>query len=323
MANIIEFKKIIKNYPGIKALQEISFTIQEGSIHGLLGPNGAGKTTCMEILSGLIPPTSGEIYIFGHKRTAHEKELKSTIGYLPEQPPLYPNMKVLEYLKFVGDIHFMPKKERDQRIEELCKKCDLVNLKNRIIGTLSKGQRQKIGIAQALVFNPKIIILDEPTVGLDPKAIMDIRDIIRELKNEHTIILSSHQLHEIGLLCSDITIINKGKIVSTGNVQNIIEAFQEQQILKARVRNWPKSDSKSELIKIRKYFNCHQVEVLEVSPEEQIVTFYSEKGEDIRSKVSKYLINNNCDLLSFEEDKMDIEGIFKLATNEFSEMRPQ
>jgi len=197
MENSTEFtiitKQIGKEYPGRVALSDVSFKVKKGSIHGFLGPNGAGKTTTMKILNGLVVPTTGQF------------EISGSIGFLPENPPLYGNMTVDEYLSFVFSIYekntSLRSNEIQKRIDSVKEKCGLMNVSNRLIENLSKGYKQRVGIAQALVHSPEIIILDEPTVGLDPVAIVEIRNLIQSLKGSHTILFSSHQLHEVELLC--------------------------------------------------------------------------------------------------------------------------
>ena len=200
----IEIKNLSKNYPGRVALNDISFSVKKGSVHGFLGPNGAGKSTTMKILSGLIPESSGEFKVNGK------------VGFLPEHPPVYPNMSVEDYLTFVLKI-YSPEKSTNHiaqnSVADVMEKTGLTDVKERLIGNLSKGYQQRVGIAQALVHSPEIIILDEPTVGLDPVAISDIRDLINKLKKDHTILFSTHQLHDVELLCSEITLINHGRIV--------------------------------------------------------------------------------------------------------------
>ena len=215
MSLAIHLKNITKEYPGIKALNGIDLKVKRGTIHGFLGPNGAGKSTAMNIIAGLTPPSSGEVYIDGEAVLEDDSIAKAKIGLLPEHPPLYLNMRVEDYLNFCQEINGGRDVEDCQRV---IARCGLACVKGRLIGNLSKGFRQRVGIAQSLVFGAKIIILDEPTVGLDPNAIAEVRELILELKADHTILLSTHQLHEVARICDEITIINDGKIIKTGSL---------------------------------------------------------------------------------------------------------
>ena len=211
---MIEVKNLVKKYGNQFAVNDISFTVEEGKIYGLLGPNGAGKSTCMNIMTGYIAATSGEVKINGHDIVTDAEEAKKFIGYLPEIPPLYPDMTVSEYLNFVAELKKVPKVARAQEIEDVMTKTFITDMKNKLIKHLSKGYKQRVGLAQAMLGNPSVIILDEPMVGLDPKQILEIRELILSLKKEHTVILSSHILSEVSAVCDEIMIISKGKMVA-------------------------------------------------------------------------------------------------------------
>lgn len=218
---MIEMKNITRYYGNFRALNDISLTVEKGEVLGLLGPNGAGKTTAMRILTSFLPTTSGTATVAGYDVFEDSIEVRRRIGYLPETPPLYPEMTVEAYLNFIGEIKELPRKIRRARIVEITDRMGLGENLNRIIGHLSKGFRQRVGIAQALLHNPDVLILDEPTVGLDPNQIIEIRSLIKDLANDHTIILSTHYLAEVSMTCSRVVIINEGQIVAEDSVENL------------------------------------------------------------------------------------------------------
>lgn len=228
---MIEVRNLTKKYGDHFAVQDISFSLEKGKIYGLLGPNGAGKSTTMNIMTGYIAATSGEVIIEGHDIFKEAEEAKKHIGYLPEIPPLYMDMTVWEYLFTVADLKGVPKSERKSMIGDVMEKVMITNMKDRLIKNLSKGYKQRVGIAQTLIGNPDIIILDEPTVGLDPKQIIEIRTLIRQLGEAHTVLISSHILSEIGAVCDHVVIINKGHLVVSDSTENLEKLFKGQDIL--------------------------------------------------------------------------------------------
>lgn len=228
---MIEVRNLTKKYGDHFAIQDISFSLEKGKIYGLLGPNGAGKSTTMNIMTGYIAATSGEVIIEGHDIFKEAEEAKKHIGYLPEIPPLYMDMTVWEYLFTVADLKGVPKSERKSMIGDVMEKVMITNMKDRLIKNLSKGYKQRVGIAQTLIGNPDIIILDEPTVGLDPKQIIEIRTLIKRLGEDHTVLISSHILSEIGAVCDHVVIINKGHLVVSDSTENLEKMFKGQDIL--------------------------------------------------------------------------------------------
>ena len=228
---MIEVRNLTKKYGDHFAIQDISFSLEKGKIYGLLGPNGAGKSTTMNIMTGYIAATSGEVIIEGHDIFKEAEEAKKHIGYLPEIPPLYMDMTVWEYLFTVADLKGVPKSERKSMIGDVMEKVMITNMKDRLIKNLSKGYKQRVGIAQTLIGNPDIIILDEPTVGLDPKQIIEIRTLIKRLGEDHTVLISSHILSEIGAVCDHVVIINKGHLVVSDSTENLEKLFKRQDIL--------------------------------------------------------------------------------------------
>lgn len=218
---MIEVNNLVKEYGEHTAVRDISFTVQKGEILGFLGPNGAGKTTTMRILTGALSPTSGSVKLSGFDIQEQPIEVKRRIGYLPETPPLYMDFSVESYLKFVAQIKDVPDNLIDERLQWSMQKCGLLEVRKRLIGNLSKGFRQRVGLAQAIINKPDVLILDEPTVGLDPKQIKEIRSMIQELSEEHTIILSTHILPEVMMICDRATIINRGRIVKEGTISDL------------------------------------------------------------------------------------------------------
>ena len=228
---MIEVRNLTKKYGDHFAVQDISFSLEKGKIYGLLGPNGAGKSTTMNIMTGYIAATSGEVIIEGHDIFKEAEEAKKHIGYLPEIPPLYMDMTVWEYLFTVADLKGVPKSERKSMIGDVMEKVMITNMKDRLIKNLSKGYKQRVGIAQTLIGNPDIIILDEPTVGLDPKQIIEIRTLIKQLGEDHTVLISSHILSEIGAVCDHVVIINRGHLVVSDSTEKLEKLFKGQDIL--------------------------------------------------------------------------------------------
>lgn len=218
---MIEINNLTKFYDNFRALNNINLKVDKGEIIGLLGPNGAGKTTAMRILSCFIPATSGSAKVAGFDVFEDSIEVRRRLGYLPETPPVYFDMTVDSYLNFVGEIREISSKSRKDRIDKVADRLGLYRYKNRIIGTLSKGYRQRVGLAQAMIHNPEVLILDEPTVGLDPNQIIEIRELIKDLANDHTVILSTHILSEVSATCNRVVIINEGEIVAEDSVKNL------------------------------------------------------------------------------------------------------
>lgn len=299
MENAIEIKALTKEYPGRVALNDVTFNVKKGTIHGFLGPNGAGKSTTMKIIAGLITPTSGECKSYG------------PIGFLPEIPPVYKDMIVRDYLSFVFDLYgenASDKKTKNELIQKISDKVGLVNVLDRLIGNLSKGYQQRVGIAQALMQKPEIIILDEPTVGLDPVAISEIRQLILELKKDHTILFSSHQLQEVEHLCTDITLINQGKIVISGEMSDILSSLKSELNIKAIVKNF----SESTKTKMQQALKLKNIEFRKDDMNQQyFLTLSATAKTDIREAVVSFLVHEGCGVLEFSEVKSDLEELFK------------
>ena len=218
---MIEVSHLTKKYGGHLAVDDVSFTVEDGQIYGLLGPNGVGKSTIMNILTGYLSATSGQVTVAGHPLLEEADEAKVCVGYLPEQPPLYPEMTVGEYLNFVAELKKVPRAQRKEQVLRAARRTGLEKVLPRLIRSLSKGYKQRVGIAQALLGSPKIIILDEPTVGLDPAQVIEMRKLIRELGKAHTVILSSHILSEVQAVCQQVLILSKGKLAASGTLQEL------------------------------------------------------------------------------------------------------
>ena len=308
---MIEVKNLVKNYGDHKAVKNLSFKVEKGQVYGFLGPNGAGKSTTMNIIIGYLSATSGEVIINGHSIFDEPEEAKKCIGYLPELPPLYQDMTVLEYLKFVAELKKVKKAKRASMIEEVMEMTKITEVSKRLIKNLSKGYKQRVGLAQAILGFPEIIILDEPTVGLDPKQIIEIRDLIKKLSKNHTIILSSHIMQEISAVCDHILIINKGELVAEGTPEELIELSQTTQEVKLRVKG-NKSAIENLLKKIEK---VHKFE-FSISEEEGTVDVlvYAKKQQDIREELFKQFAKADMPILSMSAQTKSLEDIFLEVT---------
>jgi ABC-2 type transport system ATP-binding protein len=218
---MIEVEGLTKRYGDFTAIEDITFRVEKGEIVAFLGPNGAGKTTTMRLLTGFLPATEGSVVVAGFDIFDKPMEVKKRIGYLPEQPPVYNDMRVTEYLKFVAKIKGVPRSERKAAMERVIQRCSLADVSDRIIGKLSKGYKQRVGLAQAMIHDPEVLILDEPTIGLDPKQILEIRDLIKSLAGDHTIILSTHILPEVTMICQRVLIISQGRIVADDTLESL------------------------------------------------------------------------------------------------------
>jgi ABC-2 type transport system ATP-binding protein len=236
---MIEVRNLTKRYGEFVAVRGISFTAAPGQILGFLGPNGAGKTTTMRIITGFMPATSGTVKVAGYDIFDDSYEVRKRIGYLPENPPLYSDMTVTGYLRFVGRIRGISRAELNDSVDRVLRKCGLTEVTTRVIGHLSKGFRQRVGLAQALVHNPNVLVLDEPTIGLDPRQIIEIRTLIRELSAERTVILSTHILPEVSQLCQKVVIINAGRIVVEDTLANLTQQMSLEQVFLRYVADEP------------------------------------------------------------------------------------
>ena len=300
----MELKGISKSFPGVSALDCVSFSVKKGSIHGFLGPNGAGKTTTLKIIAGLCGPSSGEIYFDG--KLANSVSCHRSIGLLLEDTCLYEDMQVIDYLKLVGGIFGEKPALLDSQIEKVMEQVDIVHVKKRLIGNLSKGYKQRVGLAASLVHNPDILLLDEPTNGLDPKSIKNMRDLIISLKGEHTIIISSHLLAEIEMMCDDITIINKGEVLYSGSVEGASETLKQSQSFCLKYGNGKLSWKEGFI----KEFSLEVVEQRSENAGESFLKFKKRAGEDRRFAMNQYLLAHGCEVFEFYMEEKHLEDVF-------------
>ena len=304
----IEVKNLTKRYGLNKAVDDISFEIKEGEIVGFLGPNGAGKTTTMNILTGYLSASEGCAKIGGKDILEEPNEVKKQIGYLPEQPPLYHQMTVTEYLEFIYDLKKvkLPKKEH---IESICRLVRIDNVAKRVIANLSKGYKQRVGIAQALIGNPPVLILDEPTVGLDPKQIIEIRTLIKRLGESHTVILSSHILSEVQAVCDRIIIINNGKIVADSSAQDLTSRFGSLKNLNVRIGT---NDETAAFRMLSKIPGASKVETsgCKETGSFDFIVRVDEEGLDLRNEIAKRVIERGWSLLTIRAQEATLEEIF-------------
>lgn len=309
---MIEVRNLVKKYGAHTAVNNLSFTVEKGQVYGFLGPNGAGKSTTMNIIIGYLAATDGEVIINGHNIFEEPIEAKKCIGYLPELPPLYMEMTVMEYLRFAAELKKIPKKERASMIEEAMKMTMITDMKNRLIKNLSKGYRQRVGLAQAILGFPEIIILDEPSVGLDPKQIIEIRDLIKKLSKNHTIILSSHILSEISAVCDKILIINKGELVAEGTPEELSEMAQSTQEVMLRVKG-TKADVEKVIGAMK---HVHRQEFSKSDEEGTVdVRVFAVKETDIREELFQTLASKGLAILSMQAHTKSLEDIFLQVTD--------
>lgn len=308
---MIEVKHLTKRYGKHTAVDDISFTVQDGCIYGLLGPNGAGKSTTMNMITGYLAPTGGTVAIDGHDIQEEPKEAKACIGYLPEIPPLYTDMTVQEYLLFVSELKGMKKKaDRVQDVEHAVQRAGLQEMEKRLIRNLSKGYRQRVGIAAALLGSPKVIILDEPTVGLDPAQMIEIRNLIHDLGETHTVILSSHILSEVQTICDRVLIITHGKVAAQGTPEELAAQLAAHGMIAATALG----TKEQILAAAAKVEGLTDLRVTAEKGEEVSFTATSTAGADLRAALSKALAEAGCPVVSLTSDTMSLEDIFLQIT---------
>lgn len=309
---MIEVKNLSKQYGTKIALNDVNFSVNDGEILGFLGPNGAGKSTTMNIITGYISSTTGTVLVDGNEIMEEPLLVKRKIGYLPEQPPLYLDMTVKAYLSFMYDLKKV-KLDKKSHIEEICKLVKIDDVYDRIIKNLSKGYKQRVGIAQALLGEPQLLILDEPTVGLDPNQIIEIRNLIKSLGEKHTIILSSHVLSEIQSVCDRVIVINKGKVVADDTTANLSNGLTNENKLILSIEG-----DKDEIISALKDVSGVTDAIFSKensdNSSEYVVNY--DKNEDIRKNVFAKMAEINCPIISMSNDNMTLEDIFRKLTNE-------
>jgi len=299
---MIQVQNVSKRYGDLVAVDNISFQLDKGDVLGFLGPNGAGKTTTMRIITGYMPPTKGNVYISDIDVFEDPEAAKSHIGYLPENPPLYEDMIVREYLDFVAEIKKVPKDVKNSRIHYVMDKCGIIDVGKRIIGHLSKGYRQRIGIAQALINDPDVLVLDEPTSGLDPRQIIEIRELIQGLSGERTVILSTHILPEVTMICSKVVIINKGKVALEESLERLTNKMDGIENILLKTRYWGE-EIQDRIIAIP------NVSDIRLGLTNELI-IQPKKGTDIREELSDLIMQNGWGLLEMRPVVHDLEEVF-------------
>ena len=307
---MIEIDNLVKKYGEHVAVDHLSLTVEPGKIYGFLGPNGAGKSTTMNIITGYLGATSGTVTINGHDIFKEPEEAKKCVGYLPEIPPLYADMTVLEYLNFVAELKKLQKSLRKRYVEEAMETTGILDVKNRMIRNLSKGYRQRVGFAQVILGYPEIIILDEPTVGLDPKQIIEIRDLIKKLGEKHTVILSSHILTEISAVCDHVFIISKGKLVASDSTENLLDQMSGAQEIELTVRS--EADRAKALLEEIEYVDHAYLK----DAKEGSILVRAKSGNDIREEVFRLMAENHIPVLEMRTVTKSLEDVFLQITQE-------
>lgn len=311
---MIRVENLTKDFGSVRAVDNISFEVKKGEILGFLGPNGAGKTTTMRILTCFLPATSGTVKVAGFDVFEHSMEVRKRIGYLPENPPLYPEMTVQGYLDFVARIKNVPANKRRQAVDRALEMCRVQEHRQTLIRKLSRGYRQRVGLAQALVHNPEVIVLDEPTVGLDPKQIIEVRHLIKNLAGEHTIILSTHILPEVSMTCDRVVIINEGRLVAEDTPQNLTTQLKGGEIVHLEVK--AEADGLKRILG-----DVDGVRHIETQPIDNTgrlsVRVESEPGRDLRSVLASRVVQSGFELYELRAVSLSLEDIFlKLTTQE-------
>ena len=313
---MIEVENLSKRYGPTLAVSGVSFNVQKGEVLGFLGPNGAGKTTTMRVITGFLPPTSGKVRVAGFDVVDDPLEAKRRTGYLPETPPVYPDMTVAEYLTFVARIKGVPRRDLRTRLADIVEKCAVGNVRNRQIGKLSKGYRQRVGLAQALIHNPEVLVLDEPTAGLDPKQIIETRELITGLAGQHTVILSTHILPEVSKTCQRVVVINAGQIVAVGTPNELMRRLQGFETVLVTVEG-----PAAEIIeKFQRVGGVNWVEPRESHEGRLTLEVHSEKDKDVRAELARATVESGWKLYELKTSGLSLEEIFlKLTTKDLSE----
>jgi ABC-2 type transport system ATP-binding protein len=315
---MIEVQHLTKQYGRVTAVNDVSFRVERGEILGFLGPNGAGKTTTMRILTGYMPATEGKAIVAGFDVFDQPIEAKRRTGYLPETPPLYPDMTVAEYMDFVAKIKGVPAAGRNERIREMMARTRILDVADRQCSKLSKGYRQRVGLAQAMVHNPDVLILDEPTAGLDPKQIIETRELIKELAGTHTIILSTHILPEVSQTCQRVVIIAKGKVVAIDTPDNLTARLRGTETMYVQV-DAGGVDAAAVLKRV-----AGVTRVVEADRKDRLVGYEveSESGHDVRRELARVVVNGGLGLLELRPTRMSLEEIFLSLTTEEKDAPP-
>ena len=310
---MIEINHLVKKYGSHVAVDDLSLTVEPGKIYGFLGPNGAGKSTTMNIITGYLAATSGEVKINGFDVLKQPEEAKKCVGYLPELPPLYMDMTVKEYLDFVAELKKLEKSLRAGYVKEAMKITKTEEVSGRLIRNLSKGYRQRVGFAQAVLGYPEILILDEPTVGLDPKQIIEIRDLIKELGKKHTIILSSHILSEISAVCDHVFIISHGKLVASDSTENLLERMTGAQEIELLVKA-EEDTAETAIREVAQEERCEKTESKEDGAVQLLVT--AKKDADVREAIYHTCVEHHMPILEMKAASKSLEDVFLELTSQ-------
>ncbi len=312
---MITVHDLTKKYARTTAVDHISFSVSKGQIVGFLGPNGAGKTTTMRMLTCFFPPTAGEATVAGFDVLTQPLEARRHIGYLPETPPLYLEMETVDYLRFVGQLKGLSGEELNRRVAFVCERCAVGDVKHKLMGKLSKGYRQRVGLAQAIIHNPDVLILDEPTAGLDPRQIIETRELIRSLAGEHTIILSTHILPEVEQTCEQVIIINKGKLVATDSVENLQARFRgvESILIDIAARTGAFS-APSIQERLEQVAGVSRVVCRDQQANAAVFEVESDKGRLVRGDLARLVVEAGWDLNELRPAAMSLEEIFLQLT---------
>jgi ABC-2 type transport system ATP-binding protein len=303
---MIEVQSLTKHYGPVTAIRDVSFDVAPGQIVGFLGPNGAGKSTTMRILSCFMPASSGTARVAGYDVFRESMEVRRRIGYLPENVPLYPELRVGAYLDFVAEVKGVPRADRRRRVSEVLERCRISDVENRLIGKLSKGYRQRVGLAQAIVNDPHVLILDEPTIGLDPRQITEIRSLIKSLAGEHTVILSTHILPEVSMLCNSVIIINRGVIVAQGPIDTLVEQFFPTARVQVEIAGPPAAVGAA----MRRIPGVRQVAEQAVRDGCGTFVVESDRDRDVRVEIFQLAAQQKWELRELRSVGMTLEEVF-------------
>jgi ABC-2 type transport system ATP-binding protein len=322
---MITVKNLTKRYARTTAVDQISFEVAKGQIVGFLGPNGAGKTTTMRMLTCFLPPSAGTANVAGFDVLEQPLEVKRHIGYLPETPPLYPEMETVEYLKFVGKLKGLAGADLRKRVDYVCERCAVADVKEKLLGKLSKGYRQRVGLAQAIIHNPDVLILDEPTAGLDPKQINETRDLIKDLAGEHTIILSTHILPEVEQTCEQVIIINRGKLAATDSVRNLqARARGAESVLVEVAGRDGRLEAPTVQHQLEQVSGVSRVVCKQQVDSRAIFEVESQKGRLLRGDLARTIVQCGWDLNELRPAAMSLEQIFlQLTESESAETQTE
>jgi ABC-2 type transport system ATP-binding protein len=311
---MIQVQGLTKRYARNVAVDDISFNVEKGDIVGFLGPNGAGKTTTMRVLTCFLPPTNGTAVVAGYDVFENPLEVKKRIGYLPEAPPLYPEMEVADYLAFVGRLKGIASSDLKRRVDEVSERCAVPDVKTKLISKLSKGYRQRVGLAQAIIHNPDVLILDEPTAGLDPKQIIETRELIKSLSGEHTIILSTHILPEVEAVCQKVIIINKGKLVATDSVENLTHRMRGTDAVSVEVETDGIAGQSDVQQKLERVSGVSKVLYKQATDHRMTFEVESLPGHVARADVARAVVNAGWNLLELRSLNYSLEEVFLQLT---------